>query len=81
MDDKNAVDHRLGEKSIACLRVAATKESEAWRRAYEAVCARWGEKVVLSTFERLSRRGYIEYGVSERTGWLTDKGRVALGAA
>lgn len=33
------------------------------------------EKVCYRAMERAERRGYIEYGVSLRTGWLTQKGR------
>lgn len=32
------------------------------------------EKVCYRAMERAAKRGYIEYGVSLRTGWLTDKG-------
>ncbi len=28
--------------------------------------------------DRLARKGWIEYGVSARTGWLTDEGRHVL---
>lgn len=37
------------------------------------------EKVCYRAMERASDRGYIEYGVSLRTGWLTDKGRALIG--
>jgi hypothetical protein len=36
------------------------------------------EKVCYRAMERASDRGYIEYGVSLRTGWLTDKGKALL---
>ena len=36
------------------------------------------EKVALRATERAARRGLVEYGVSLRTGWLTDKGRELL---
>lgn len=32
-------------------------------------------KVADAIILRLARRGWIEWGVSMRTGWLTDKGR------
>lgn len=32
-------------------------------------------KVCYRAMERAEKRGLIEYGVSLRTGWLTDKGR------
>lgn len=36
-------------------------------------------KVCYRAMERACDRGYIEYGVSLRTGWLTDKGWELLG--
>jgi hypothetical protein len=33
------------------------------------------EKVVYRAMERAYNRGYIEYGVSMRSGWLTEKGQ------
>jgi hypothetical protein len=33
------------------------------------------EKVVYRAMERAYNRGYIEYGVSMRSGWLTEKGK------
>jgi hypothetical protein len=35
-------------------------------------------KVCYRSMERAYNRGYIEYGVSLRTGWLTDKGKALL---
>jgi len=35
-------------------------------------------KVAASIIDRLDRKGYIEYGVSARSGWLTDEGIDAL---
>ena len=35
------------------------------------------EKVIIRKVEKLTRRGYLEYGVSPRYAWLTDKGRAA----
>jgi hypothetical protein len=32
------------------------------------------EKVCFKAMERAADRGFIEYGVSLRTGWVTDKG-------
>lgn len=36
------------------------------------------EKVCYRAMERTHRRGYTEYGVSLRTGWLTEKGKAFL---
>ena len=33
---------------------------------------------LLPRHERAARRDLVEYGVSLRTGWLTDKGRALL---
>lgn len=35
-------------------------------------------KVCIRAMERAHDRGYIEYGVSLRTGWLTDEGKALL---
>lgn len=59
---------------------------DAFRKAnrdalYDEACARWSEKAVCRKFEELADRGYIEYGVSARTGWLTEKGQAAMDAS
>lgn len=36
------------------------------------------EKVCISAMERAYDRGYIEYGVSLRSGWLSEKGLALL---
>lgn len=36
------------------------------------------EKVAMRAMERAARRGLVEYGVSLRTGWLTEKGKGLL---
>lgn len=69
----------LGEKAIACLRMAALKAGSPERqRLYDEACARWSEKAVIRKFEELVKRRYMECGVSARTGWLEPKGRAAL---
>lgn len=47
---------------------------------YEYLMEWTGEpmKVCWRAMERADRRGLVEYGVSLRTGWLTDAGRAAL---
>ena len=58
----------------ACDCVAGGKEPP-----YSQLMARgFPEKVVYAKLAKLERRGFIEYGVSLRTGWLTDAGRAAL---
>jgi hypothetical protein len=57
--------------------------------AYQADLSRWpyellaewtgqAEKVCYRAMERASSRNLIEYGVSLRTGWLTDKGKALI---
>jgi len=47
---------------------------------YELLMQVTGEcfKVCYRAMERAARRDLVEYGVSLRTGWLTDKGRALL---
>lgn len=69
------------DKSLDCLWLASvTKDGEGWSLHYQELCQKWGEKVVIRKMERLADRGYIEYGVSPRTGWLTEKGKHVLEA-
>lgn len=53
-------------------------DNAAWKQMYAAACQEYSEKAVCRKFEELSDRGYMEYGVSARTGWLTDRGRAVL---
>lgn len=72
-------DYNLGEKAIACLAMAALRATDQEReRLYAEACARWSEKAVCAKFAELVSRGYMECGVSARTGWLEPKGRDAL---
>jgi len=47
---------------------------------YEALAIMTGqcEKVCYRACERAESRGYIDSGISTRSGWLTDKGRELL---
>lgn len=56
----------------------APSSSPPW--PYEALAASTGqpEKVCYRAMERAERRGLIEYGVSLRTGWLTEAGKALL---
>lgn len=72
----------LGPKALACLRLAAEHNDlsfQEWEASYRALCEEFSEKAVTRMYESLSDRGYIEYGVSARMGWPTDKGRAVLG--
>lgn len=47
---------------------------------YDILVAMTGQpwKVCYRAMERAHRRGFIEYGVSLRTGWLTDAGKALI---
>lgn len=70
----------MGEKTLDCLWLAAIPKPSmaAWDAWYQRICAKWSGKAVHAKMESLVARGYIECGVSARTGWLTDKGWQAL---
>jgi hypothetical protein len=43
---------------------------------YEVLGKKYGsEKLVFKKMEKLANENYLEYGVSLRTAWLTDKGK------
>lgn len=71
---------RLGPKAYDCLKLADLhgRWDHEWDEHYAEICKRYSEKAVTVKLTELANRGYIEYGVSARTGWLTDKGREAL---
>lgn len=70
----------LGEKALTALRLAALPPTSPERQSgYDAACAQYSEKAMLRVFESLVRRGYMECGVSARTGWLTSMGCEELG--
>ncbi len=49
-----------------------------WQKLYDKGCQEFSEHALNKKFEELSKRGYMDYGVSARTGWLTDKGAEVL---
>ena len=73
---------QLGQKAIDCLKLAELhgRWDWEWDEHYMAICERYSEKAVTVKMVELANRGYIEYGVSARTGWLTEKGKAALEA-
>lgn len=76
------MSHRLGEKALACLRMAAMSTADARRTTlYLEACNRWSQKAVDTMFQSLADRGYIYCGVTARSGWLIDKGVAALAEA
>lgn len=70
---------KLSQKTIDCLLIA-DKTDSTWSEKYNIACDKYSEKAVYRKMEKLAGRGYIEYGVSARTGWLTEKGREVLAA-
>jgi len=79
---------RLGPKMTDGLRAYAEMEAERDQPGYALVDERlmrmgYPRNMAYSIMERLSRRGWLDSGVSLRSGWLTEDGkaaaRVALG--
>ncbi len=69
----------LGEKAMACLKMARISFGSAeYNALYQTACDKYSEKAVLVKFEQLATDGYIEYGVTARSGWLTEKGKAIL---
>lgn len=72
----------LQRKDITDLMVckAYKQREETFEYPYE-ILARWtgaNPKVCYAATERACERGLVEYGVSLRTGWLTEKGKALL---
>ncbi len=78
MKPSSVVQGNFGPKGLAVLELASMQgdDDRRWKKHQEA-CDLFGEAVVIAKFEALAARGYIDYGVSARTGWLTDKGQAA----
>lgn len=74
----------ISEKTQACLEMAEALHCDDknrhtnWKSLYAAACLKFSEKAINRKFEELFARDYIDYGVSVRTGWLTDRGRAVL---
>jgi hypothetical protein len=71
----------MARKDVSDAQVLQAYEDEAggWARI-ELLMERTGqpEKVVWRAMERACDRGYIEYGVSLKAGWLTESGKALL---
>lgn len=64
-----------------CQAVSDCRE-DGWKNwAYKLLSERTGqpEKVCYRAMERAAKRGLVDYGVSLRTGWLTDAGKKLIG--
>lgn len=62
---------------LVCMAFSLSQHSDHKKFPYE-ILAEWTsqpEKVCYRAMERASERGLVEYGVSLRTGWLTEKGK------
>lgn len=72
MARKDITDKQVCEAVRDC---KSTNHREFW--PYELLAQRTGEceKVCYAAMERAYDRDYIEYGVSLRSGWLTEEGR------
>ena len=70
----------LGPKMRDGLTVFAIRSANPWLPFADELLINKGypPKVADSIISRLARRGWIEYGVSARTGWLTPEGRAML---
>lgn len=65
-----------------CAAVQAFKDCNMegpWPYEFLAQETKHPEKVCYRAMERAYKRGYIEYGVSLRSGWLTEKGLQLIG--
>jgi hypothetical protein len=63
-----------------CKMVDLYQKEKIKRFPYEQLALKFGasEKVAYSACERACKNGLIDYGVSLRTGWLTEKGEKFL---
>jgi len=82
MSRKNIMDKQVCE-AVRDYQADYAKHGAVTSWPYELLSARTGEceKVCCAAMERAESRGYLEYGVSLRTAWLTDKGKALLDAA
>jgi DNA-binding PadR family transcriptional regulator len=51
---------------------------EARRLPMDKTFAAFPEKVVYAKMDKLDRKGFIEFGLNIRWGWLTEKGKARL---
>lgn len=72
--------HKYSLKDIPIIEVLTQQqkwsESEDLPFTYEVLGKKYGsEKLVYCKMRQLEKLGYLDYGVSLRTAWLTDKGK------
>lgn len=75
---KSMATKHISDKQVVEAVNQYTQNHDRW--PYEILAEVTGqcEKVCVRAMERSSDRGLLEYGVSLRTSWLTDKGRELL---
>ena len=80
MSTKDVTDKMVAEAYAEAARQRGPNWRDSYQYPYEILQQRTGEcfKVCYRAMERAARRGLVEYGVSLRTGWLTDKGKELL---
>lgn len=77
MATKDITDFQV-VKAYAYCTVMRNKEERLFPYTRLAEVTGQCEKVCYSACERAARRGYIDWGTTLRSGWLTDKGRELL---
>lgn len=79
---KNVSDLQVVQAYIDCKKQPSNLPPEQHKWPYDLLVDRTGEceKVCYRAMERACLRDYIEYGVSLRAGWVTDKGHALLEA-
>lgn len=70
----------FSQKTIDLLRLLSMPVTNVRWRKYEALVAQYGRKPIERKLDELTRRDYIDHGVSPGGGWLTDKGKDVLAA-
>ncbi|KKL53696.1 hypothetical protein LCGC14_2272900, partial [marine sediment metagenome] len=53
-------------------------ESRGFPNKYVVMYCKYGKKKVDAKIDKMARKGYIEYGITARSGWLTEKGKQKL---
>ena len=72
--------NNMATKDISDVQVVQAYQAKSDKYPHELLMEQTGqpEKVCYAACERAARRGLIDYGVSLRTGWITEKGKSLL---
>lgn len=69
----------LGQKALDCLKLIDlsffSDEGQIW---FNEISTKYSEKAVYMKLEELESKGYLDSGVTTRSGWLTIRGKRAL---